>query len=246
MEAVVEGGGFIACEYLNIFSHHGFSTTCFYRGPWFWSHAIGKEAGEFIANHLRERGVSLLPQTTLVDLRGEKELESVQTSSGEYPCAILGVGIGLERDLSWVSSTGIETGIGIRTNAYLETTAPDVYAAGDICEYEDVITGRRVLFGSWTNALMQGRVVACTMTGERTAFRLVPSYATHVLGLHVVFVGDTRRERAAKTVVEGSATDGGITGLFFGEDDKLVGAVLLGTHTAKRADLIKRIESSQT
>ena len=90
------------------------------------------------------------------------------------------------------------------------------------------------------NAQMQGRVVARTMNGERTEFRLVSSYATNVLGLEIIFVGDTSSEAAEEIKILGSEAQGGVTQLFM-RKGRLVGATIVGRN-ADRAQITKRIE----
>ncbi|KKW36663.1 MAG: NAD(P)H-nitrite reductase [Candidatus Giovannonibacteria bacterium GW2011_GWA2_53_7] len=238
--AVVYGGGFIACEYLNIFKHFGLSTTCFFRGPWFWSRVLDEESGRLITETIEKNGVIVLSETTLKGVLGEQELAEIQTTRGEVRASILGVGVGLERDLSWITDAGIDIGSGVMTNAFLETNAPDVYSAGDIVEFEDAVTGKPMMGGNWTNALMQGRAVGKTMAGERTEYRLVTSYATNVFGLEIIFVGDTRRESSDEVVVRGERSSGYVVQLFLSKN-RLIGATLIGGN-ADRMTIIKLID----
>lgn len=238
----VYGGGFIACEYLNIFAHSSIHPTCFHRGSYFWSQVLDAESGRLIHEHLKKHGVDVRPQTTLLNIEDKDGRVLAHTSGGGVLSDILGIGIGLERDLGWVERSGIKVEEGIRTNAYLETSAEDVYAAGDICEFDDVITGRAMMVGNWTSAIMQGRAVAKTMTGERTPFRLVSSYATDVLGLDCIFIGDTRRQLATKIDVTGCVADGYIVQKFFA-GSHLVGATLIGGNK-DRAEITREIDAT--
>jgi len=238
---VVNGGGFIACEYLNIFKHFNLDTTCMYRGETFWSSVLDSESGALIQKTLEKNNVKVLPKTTIGKLNGGSELELIETTSGEVSAQILGVGVGLERDTSWFDCAGIEAGRGIVTNEFLETSSKDVFAAGDICEYNDVITGNQILSGSWMSAIMQGRVAARNMLGGREEFRLVPSYAISLLGLDIIFVGDTRRDRTDEIVVRGSEEGGYVAQLFL-SGGKLIGGTLVGGNT-DRAAITKLIES---
>lgn len=238
-QGVVCGGGFIACEYLNIFNAYHIPATCFYRGAWFWSQVLDEASGRFVHRHLEREGVTLLPETTLVNVAEQDGALQVETTSGVLPANIFGVGIGLERDLSWIEQVGVRVSQGICTNEYLETNVPDVYAVGDAVVFFDRVIEREHLVGNWMNAQMQARVVGKTMTGERTMFRLVSSYATDVLGIDVIFVGDTRRALADEIVVRES--EGYIVQLFLA-GHALVGATLVGKNT-DRMSAVKLIES---
>ncbi|MBI4592224.1 FAD-dependent oxidoreductase [Candidatus Uhrbacteria bacterium] len=240
---VVYGGGFIACEYINLFQHFGISTTVVHRGSHFWTRSLVPEAGELIAKTLKTRGVELHVSTSFQSLKGDSELQGIVTSGGEYPATLLGVGIGIEPDLSWLREANVEVETGVKANEFLQTNIPDVYTAGDIAEFFDPIIGRQLQIGNWMNAMSQGRTVAKSMTGEQTSFQLVSSYATNVLGLEIIFVGDVERAMAEKVHVVGSVTDGGITQVFE-RDGRIVGGVLIGRNT-DRAPITSAIQEKQ-
>ncbi len=219
-QGYVIGGGFIACEYINIFAHFGIPTTVMLRSDRFWSRVFDEETGRLVNQRL---------------LNGNVEIKKSQTTNYQLPTtnSILGIGIGIIPDFSWLRDTGIKTNIGILANEYLETNIPDVYTAGDISEFQDVVVNRQVNIGNWMNAQMQGRHVAKVMLGEREPFKLVSSYATNVLGLEIIFVGDTDRSAAEEIVVRGSVLDGGVTQLFL-RNQKLVGATIVGRNSDRQ------------
>ncbi|MBI2484622.1 NAD(P)/FAD-dependent oxidoreductase [Candidatus Uhrbacteria bacterium] len=225
--AAVYGGGFIACEFLNIFDAVDVSVTCFHRGPWFWSQVLDQESGRLIHAKLLEHHVEVWPGTTLADMEVKEEKVVAHTTGAPCEVNMLGIGVGLARDLRWIEKGGVKTSAGVVTNRFLETSAPGVFAAGDICEYEDPFTGRQTLSGNWTAALMQGRAVGKTMAGERTEFRLVTSYATKIYDADIIFIGDTRRGLATRVEVTGRAGDGYVVQRFY-DGEKLVGATLVG------------------
>jgi len=239
--AVVYGGGFIACEYINIFAHYQIPFSVAFRGPYFWPRLLETEAGELIQKQLLSHGIALHPHSVFSEVVGEKELRAVKTSSGEHPCSLLGVGIGIETDFSWIQEAGIETGSGIKCDEFLKTNVADVYTAGDVAEFFDVIVGRQIHIGNWMNAMMQGRHVARTMFGQEKTFELVSSYATNVLGLEIIFVGDVSKEHADEVKVFGSVQSGGVVQLF-ARAGQLVGAVLIGRNQ-DRAQVTKLIQS---
>jgi len=242
-KAAVYGSGFIACEYVNIFAHFGLATTVAFRGEWFFSRILDAESGELVNAHLRSKGVTLVPDALFIGVEGETDLGALMTDKGGFPCSILGIGAGIDPDFSWVKEAGIETGIGIKTNDFLETNLPNVYAAGDIAEFDDAIVGRQMNVGNWMSANMQGRAVGKTLAGERTQFKLVSSYATNALGLEIIFVGDVKREAADEIRVVGNKAAGGVTQLFV-RNGKLVGATMVGRN-ADRPVVTKAIQEQK-
>lgn len=213
--AEVFGGGFIACEYINIFSHFDLPTRVSLRGEHFWTRVLDSKLGEFINQHLEKNKI---------ELRKNSDFSITQN-------LIVGVGTGLEMDLSWISESGIEVGSGIRANEFLQTNFQDIFVAGDVAEFYDVITGRHLQMGNWMNATIQGRVAAQNMSGKKTVFELVSSYAINLLGMDIIFIGDVSKDVADEIRVE--SKDGSMSQLF-GRKGQLIGAVLLNSNSLRQ------------
>ena len=238
----IYGGGFMACEYANIFKHFEIPFSIIMRGQGFWSRILSEHSQGVLANQVKQHGAKIYFNEPMPVLLGEDELAAVKLKNGvELPARILGVGIGLEIDHKIFAEAKIPSEGGVLTNEYLETTISGVYAAGDVAEFTDTVVNRRVRYANWMNAQMQGRAVGATMAGERRAFRLVSSYATNLLGMHIVFLGDINRDQTDEIRV-GLATEDASQELFF-RDGKLVGAVLIGD-VSQRAVLTQHIGKS--
>ncbi|MBI1908433.1 FAD-dependent oxidoreductase, partial [Candidatus Uhrbacteria bacterium] len=195
--AVVQGGGFIALEFINIFAHFGLPTTVLLRGDGFWSRTLSAHAKAVLAAHATAHGVTLITGQDGAVPIGTDEVKHVVLHDGaQIPAAIMGVGLGIHPDTALLAASGVDVNRGVCANAFLETSVPDVYTAGDATEFDHPVLGRRLQVGNWFNAQMQARAVAKTMRGERTEYALVTSYATQLLGLHIVFAGDTNHEYA--------------------------------------------------
>lgn len=242
--AVVFGGGFIACEYVNFFAHHNIPTSVVFRGAHLFASCLDEQSGALIEAHLRAHEVTVIPHQTIEALLGDQELSGVRITSQTLPATILGVGIGIKTDVALLNGTGIETGCGIKTNAYLETTVNDVYAAGDVAEFFDTTVFRERQVGNWMSAMSQGRHAAQVMAGERTEFSLVSSYATNILGLEIIFVGDTSREHADQIRVIGDSASGGVTQVFV-RGGVVVGATMVGRNK-DRQPLTQAIKNKQS
>lgn len=232
--AVVVGGGFISLEYINIFAHYGLPTTVVMRGAGFWSRALSPHAQQLLANHAEKNNVTLIVNEPNVSFEGEKEVTAVATGSGaRIPARIVGVGVGIHTDTSVLTAAGIAVGDGILASEILETSAAGVYTAGDVVEFDHHVYGRRLQIGNWANAQAQGRAAAKAMTGDAEPFAVVTSYATQLLGMHVVFIGDTSRSHA-DNVVAHVATDTASVDLFM-RSGAIVGAILVGDITLRGA-----------
>lgn len=230
--AAVYGGGFIALEYLNIFQKHKIQTTLIMRSPGFWSRILSEHSQHVMRTYIESQGVRVLTNET-IELLGDEVLMDVKCTSGEViPASILGIGIGNVVDFPLLKEAGIEVAQGVVSNEFLETSVENVYTAGDIAEFTDTVVDRRVKLGNWMNALMQARVVAKNMLGERIPFELVSSYATDFLGMDAVFIGDVSREHADD--VRQLVAEEGVSVEVFQRNGRTVGAVLLGDVTGRQ------------
>jgi len=232
-KVAVYGGGFIALEYMNMFAHEGFDTTLLMRGIGFWSRMLSDVSQDVLLRYAKAQGVTVQMGVKDVTFVGDKELSAVVFDGETVPARILGVGIGIHTEKALLKDAGIEVEAGVVANEFLETNVKNVYTAGDVAEFYDTIVDRRLVAGNWMNAIMQGRTVAKTMHGERTAFALVSSYATNLLGKEIVFVGDTSRAHAEMIVQQVADEENAIE--LFERDGKTVGAILIGNVTTRQA-----------
>ena len=219
------GGGFIALEYINIFAEKKIPAELYLRGDQLFGQALDPDSSAILKHAAQAAGISVLQK------RDHIEIEEF---------ALLGVGIGVAPDLALIKEAGIEINKGVKTNAFLQTNIPDIYAIGDVAEFDDLIVGRQRLVGTWLNAIMQARTVAKTITGNRSEFKLVSSYAAYCAGVDIIFIGDTDRNFVDRVEVHGSKESGGVKQLFY-RGDILVGATLVNRNT-ERAEIVKRID----
>ncbi|MEP6901243.1 MAG: FAD-dependent oxidoreductase [Actinomycetota bacterium] len=238
--AGIVGGSFIAVEYINFFAQHKIPTDLFMLENSFFGGALDTESFAVLRNKIEAEGIRLHTNKTVEKLTGETRLTGLISGSKEFPLRMLGVGIGIRPDFSWFRNAGIEVNRGILTNEFLETNVPNIFAAGDVAEFYDLLAERRVIVGNWLNAQAQGRLAAQTMVGERTAFSAVRAYSTNVCGAEIIFLGDTDFHLADKIVRRGSAEENGVTQIFV-RNGKIVGATLVNRNK-DRAELTKLIQ----
>lgn len=221
--AVVYGSGLIACEFINIFKNFDLDITVAFRGPHFWPRVLDAVSGALINQHLEKNKIKVSPQTQFVDLKKEAK--------------IFGIGIGLDPDLSWLRDSGLKTEKGIVVNEKLETNLPNIYAAGDIAEVFDIHSGQHRIMGTWNAAQAQGRIVARNIIGKAEKFDQITASSINLLGLDIIFLGDTSREWADEIKVEGSAAEGGVSQVFF-KTGRVIGATLVNKNS-EREKIVK-------
>jgi len=151
---------------------------------------------------------------------------TVDAEGERYESEFVGVAIGLNFNTEFLQDTDVETDNGIVTDEYMQTTVEDVYAAGDITKFHDVILGEQAQNGSWGSAKQQGVVAAKNMVADDAVdeFRWVSSYSiTHFdfpfLSFGFPELGDDDCERTYSETEWRRLTF---------KDGKLIGGVLIG------------------
>ena len=227
--AVVLGGSFIGYELTEAFAFRKLETHWLMRGPWFLRRALDEAGGKI---------VTLLGEDAGVHFHYEEAIERIDQANGTVAVTgtagfsanadIVGIGLGLTMNIDIFKDTGLDTKVGVRTNEFLETNMPDVWAAGDVAEFYDVVSERHHRMGTWDNALNHGRHVAKNMLGAKRPYVEVPTYASGMFDSNISVMGvTTEEEPEAEAIVEVDYEGRNYKRLFF-LGDKLVGAMLIG------------------
>jgi NAD(P)H-nitrite reductase large subunit len=241
--AIVVGGGFVGLDLLTSFAKQNLATTVLVIEDYFWQGKVDEESGKLIEDILKKNNIKVQVAEETEEVLGNKEVEAVKTKSGKIlKAGIVGVGIGIYFDLDWLRTAGVSTNWGILTNEYLETNVPGIFAAGDICQFWDVLFKRQHLMGNWVNAQEQGKVAGFNMThsglsgqaGEKIVFQTVSAYSVNFFDDQVSFIGVTDVKEATSTITRGSRKEGSIGTLFL-KDVRLIGATLVNRAREQRA-----------
>jgi NAD(P)H-nitrite reductase large subunit len=227
--AVVLGGSFIGYELTEAFAHRGLDTHWLMRGPWFLRRALDEDGGKVVSLLAEDAGVHLHYEEAIETLeRTNGQLRVTGTAGFTATADLVGVGLGLTMNIDVFRDTGLETNVGVITNEYLETNMPDVWAAGDVAEFYDVVSRRHHRMGTWDNSLNHGRHVAKNMLGAREPYVEVPTYASGMFNSNISVMGVTTEEEPdAEGVVEVDLAGRNYKRLFF-LGEKIVGAILIG------------------
>lgn len=241
--AVALGGSYIGYELAEAFSHRGLQTTWIMRGDRFLRRLLDPEGGEVVDLLARDRGVEVIYNDWVDAIQSNNGVpKSVTTSGGkEAPADMVGYGIGLRYYTELAEQLGLEVRKAIITDEFLQTGIRDVYAAGDVAEFYDVIINRHNQMGTWDNAASHGRLVARNMLGEEHVYIEVPTYVTTMFGSRLSVLGltpESHPELERETQVNKDTRK--YRALFFYEG-RLVGAVIIGVLKGRRKleELIK-------
>jgi NADPH-dependent 2,4-dienoyl-CoA reductase/sulfur reductase-like enzyme len=190
--AVVIGGGFIGMEVAAVLAQKGIEVTMVLSDDRIWKRLFSPEMSKFFEAYYAARGVRLNKSTAITELRGDEAVSSAVLQDGRtVPCDLVVAGIGVQPAIEALANSGLDVGDGIMVNEYLETSHPDVLAAGDVANYQDVIFGKRRRVEHWDNAVSQGQYCGQSLMGRGTPFKHVPYFFSDVFDLSYEYWGDS-------------------------------------------------------
>jgi NADPH-dependent 2,4-dienoyl-CoA reductase/sulfur reductase-like enzyme len=261
--AVVVGGGSTALELVEGFRARGMGTHYFMRGDRYWARVLDPVESALVEARLVESGVRLHRHIEVAAAVGHAgRLRAVVTTTGErIPCDLLAVATGVRPRLQLAQEAGLAVERGILVDESLETSDPDIFAAGDVAQAYDPTAARSVLDTLWSTAEAQGRVAGLNMAGGRVAYRKrVARNVTCLAGVVTAVIGDVGGEDDLDLITitrgQSEAWSGGpatLTVTERGRDDRIrlrlgprtiVGAVIMGTQSL--AERLSELIADQT
>jgi len=217
--ALIVGAGFIGMEIALLLADLGIRVTMLERLGWVMPRILDPETAGIAARIARERGVELRLGAEVSRFLGTDVVEGVEMADGAVLTADAYVAAtGVKPHLEFLAATGIDAGWGIRVDDHLRTSVRDVWAAGDVVEAADRLTGERYVHAIFPNAVAQGEVVGRNLVGLDTTYLGAESMnSLKHLGLPIMAVGavtgdEEFRWRSGDVLRKVFVTDGRIVG----------------------------------
>ncbi|MGF6514047.1 3-phenylpropionate/trans-cinnamate dioxygenase ferredoxin reductase subunit [Pseudomonas sp. BT76 TE3572] len=241
---VIIGGGFIGLEVAATARALGCSVTLLEAGPRLAGRVLPEQLSSVLLELHRRQGVDVRLNVVIEAVQGNACVEAVQLVDGELlPCDLVVVGIGMQPNIELAAAAGIEVGQGIRVDAQLRTSAPDIFAAGDVCEFQLHPQGVFQRQETWRNAETQGHHVALNLLGGEHPFEVIPGFWSdqYDWGLQIVGVISNDEPTASRTT-----PGGGFLLFYLDAERRLQGACGWGqgNSVAKDIKLCERLITS--
>ncbi|HZN50793.1 MAG TPA: FAD-dependent oxidoreductase [Methylomirabilota bacterium] len=225
---VMVGAGFIAFTILNSILALGATLTIVEMAPRILPRMIDDTGAGLVEEWLKRHGVKVrtgVRLTKITDAKGRQKLSF--TTGGDLVADVVIMATGIRTNLDWLKDSGVRVNQGIVVDEHLRSSVPNVYAAGDVAEGRDLISGANAVHAIEPTAQEHGRVVGANMAGKTVSYRgsLIINIV-EVCHLDVASFGaweDARAETAS-----GVKADRPAYRKLLWRGERLVGAIILG------------------
>lgn len=227
---VIIGAGFIGSELASSARARGAQVTIVEAAATPLVRAVGDVVGSAISGLHERNGTRLLCDTQIVEVVGTEAVHAVRLSTGEtIPADLIIVGIGASPATEWLAESGLRrhpVDGGLVCDALLQTSAPGIYAAGDVVHWPNAVMDATMRLENWTNASEQGaRAALNALFPERAiGYETVPYFWSDWYGHRIQFVGTAVADSVS--FVSGSPDADSFVALYR-SGDRLVGAATL-------------------
>jgi 3-phenylpropionate/trans-cinnamate dioxygenase ferredoxin reductase subunit len=174
---VVVGAGWIGAEVAASARQQGLAVTVVEPSSVPLERVLGPELGAVYRDIHLDHGVRMLLGTGVEAFEGDGAVERVRTEDGRtVDCDLVVVGVGVRPRMGLAEQAGLAVGDGILVDEHLQTSAPRIFAAGDVAGAQHPFYGERIRVEHWANALHQGPVAARSMLGRMEAYDRLPYF----------------------------------------------------------------------
>lgn len=239
-KAVVIGGGLLGLELASSLSKLGQQVTVVELFPRLLPRQLDADGAAILKKRIESNGISVVLGAKTFEILGNKVC-GIQLDSGE---TILGdialFSAGIRSNLELASEAGIKVNRGVVVDGHLRTSDEDVYAVGDVAEFEGTV------YGIIPAAMEQAKIAAANMLGNKQNVYTgtVPSNTLKVVGIDLTSVGVVNPEDPKYEEIKKSDPKKGIYKKLVLDKGKIVGAILLGDK--KGVTSIKKMIAQKT
>jgi 3-phenylpropionate/trans-cinnamate dioxygenase ferredoxin reductase component len=215
-QVVVVGAGWIGLETAAAAREHGCSVTVVEMDTLPLRRVLGDEVAQIFADLHRAHGVDFRFGSGIQEFKGNdgSVTHAILADGSSVPADVIVVGVGIRPATELAESGGLSLENGIVTDEGLRTTAPDVFAAGDVAFSHNPLLGKSIRVEHWANALNGGKAAAKSMLGQDVVYDRVPYFYSDQYDLGMEYSGyvepggyDRVVFRGDPTIVDGKAPE---------------------------------------
>jgi NADPH-dependent 2,4-dienoyl-CoA reductase/sulfur reductase-like enzyme len=189
--ALIIGGGFIGSEMAAALTRNNVQVTLIFPDEYIVPRVFPKSLGEFLTELYIERGVRVITgdKPAAIEKSGGQFITATEKGERIISDMVL-AGIGIMPSVALARQAGLEIGNGIGVNEFLQTSHPDIYAAGDITFFPHAALKKPVRLEHWDNALQQGKWAGRNMAGAGEPFGHIPDFWSDLFEFNYQAVGE--------------------------------------------------------
>jgi nitrite reductase (NADH) large subunit len=232
------GGGILGLETAGAIARLGVQVTVLEAMKWLMPRQLNRNAASVFEKKVKRLGISLKTNVKTRAITGDGAAAGVMLEDGTLiPADVVVISAGVRSNVDLARAAGLNVNQGIVVDDRMQTSDPDVFAAGDAAEH------RGILYGTWTPAQLQGSIAGMSAVNSTAAFPGVPRANTlKVLGIDLYSIGLISPENPDDRVVEEEIGENYFCFVF--RKNTLAGAILLGDTSIYA--LVKKAVEEQT
>ena len=187
----VIGAGWIGLEITAAAREAGLQVTVLETAELPLLRVLGSEVARVFAGLHAEHGVDLRLGVQVAEITGrDGKADGVRLADGSHvPADAVIVGVGIVPNTELATTSGLHVDNGIRVDAQLRSSDPDIYAAGDVANAFHPLLGKHIRVEHWANAMNQPQAAARAMAGEQVSYDRVPYFFTDQYDLGMEYTG---------------------------------------------------------
>lgn len=229
------GAGVIGLEIASSARARGCEVTVLEALPRAMGRAVSPEGAAFIEGLHRDAGVALHFEVIVdrLDQAADGGIAVTCRDGRRFEAEVVVAGVGMQRNLALAEAAGLALEGGIVVDELGRTSAPDIFAAGDVTAFFHPSFGRRLRLESWRHAQNHGTAVGKAMCGDTTPYDDVPWFWTDQHGVNLQVAG--LPADAARTVVRQGGAPRSFVAVHLAEDGSVIGVTAAGNPREIRA-----------
>ncbi|KIX13482.1 NAD(P)/FAD-dependent oxidoreductase [Dethiosulfatarculus sandiegensis] len=230
-DAVVLGGGLIGLKSVEALTALGIKTTVLELAERVLSITLDQTASDLVAGALEKKGVDLLCTSTVEAIHSRRgKVSGVTVTGGEkIECGLVLLAIGVQPDTTLAMSAGLKVDRGILVDDYLRTSEKDIFAAGDVAQAMEMLSGEKRAVPIWPLAYRQGLIAGSNMAGHEMTYEgSLAMNSVEICGLPTISAGITSPEGEDYEVLTKKNKRTGAYKKIVFKDDRLVGFIMTG------------------